>query len=220
MAKEMTTPGKGQIQALFVSAGNPVLSVPNGDELEAALEQTSTCGRDRPLRQRHHPPRRLRPAGDDLLRARGLPAAVPVAAHHAVHPVDRDGGRAARRGPPGVGDHRGDREPDRRRRRRARGRCASSAGSASPTPRRLVDLLLRTGPHGDLFGLRRGGLSVAKLARQPARDRARRAPRDRRAAQAGCATGQARPPRRARDRRRRRAPARRERPTTRASRCA
>ena len=37
MAKEMTTPGKGQIRAMFVSAGNPVLSVPNGDELEAAM---------------------------------------------------------------------------------------------------------------------------------------------------------------------------------------
>jgi formate dehydrogenase len=36
-----------------------------------------------------------------------------------------------------------------------------------PTPRQLVDLLLRTGPKGDLFGLRRGGLSVAKLARKP-----------------------------------------------------
>ena len=37
MAKEITTPGPGQIKALFVSAGNPVLSVPNGDELEAAM---------------------------------------------------------------------------------------------------------------------------------------------------------------------------------------
>ena len=37
MAKEMTTPGKGQIRAFFVSAGNPVLSVPNGPELEAAM---------------------------------------------------------------------------------------------------------------------------------------------------------------------------------------
>jgi formate dehydrogenase len=32
-----------------------------------------------------------------------------------------------------------------------------------PSPRRLVDLLLRTGPKGDLFGLRPGGLSFAKL---------------------------------------------------------
>ncbi|KUH94759.1 formate dehydrogenase [Mycolicibacterium acapulense] len=38
MAKEITTPGRGQVKALFVGAGNPVLSVPNGDELETALK--------------------------------------------------------------------------------------------------------------------------------------------------------------------------------------
>jgi len=38
MAKEMHTPGERQIRAMFISAGNPVLSVPNGDELEAALD--------------------------------------------------------------------------------------------------------------------------------------------------------------------------------------
>ncbi|MCK5927310.1 MAG: formate dehydrogenase, partial [Nocardioides sp.] len=32
-----------------------------------------------------------------------------------------------------------------------------------PTPWTLVDLLLRTGPHGDRFGLRRGGLSLKRL---------------------------------------------------------
>ncbi len=37
MAQEMTTPGSGQLRALFVSAGNPVLSVPNGRELAEAL---------------------------------------------------------------------------------------------------------------------------------------------------------------------------------------
>ncbi|MCK0174883.1 MULTISPECIES: molybdopterin-dependent oxidoreductase [Mycobacteriaceae] len=36
MAKEITMPGRRRVRALFVSAGNPVLSVPNGDELEAA----------------------------------------------------------------------------------------------------------------------------------------------------------------------------------------
>jgi anaerobic selenocysteine-containing dehydrogenase len=35
------------------------------------------------------------------------------------------------------------------------------------SPRRLVDLLLRTGPNGDLFGARRGGLSWEKLRRHP-----------------------------------------------------
>ena len=35
MPKEITTPGERQIRAFFVSAGNPVLSVPDGDALEA-----------------------------------------------------------------------------------------------------------------------------------------------------------------------------------------
>jgi formate dehydrogenase len=35
------------------------------------------------------------------------------------------------------------------------------------TPRRLLDLLLRTGPKGDLFGARRGGLSWESLRRHP-----------------------------------------------------
>jgi anaerobic selenocysteine-containing dehydrogenase len=38
MAKEMTMPGPGQLKAMFISAGNPVLSVPNGSELSAALD--------------------------------------------------------------------------------------------------------------------------------------------------------------------------------------
>lgn len=38
MAKEILTPGKGQLRALFVSAGNPVISCPNGDEIEEALD--------------------------------------------------------------------------------------------------------------------------------------------------------------------------------------
>ncbi|MHA7833698.1 MAG: molybdopterin-dependent oxidoreductase [Algiphilus sp.] len=38
MAEEILTPGPGQIRALVVHAGNPVLSVPQGGELEPALE--------------------------------------------------------------------------------------------------------------------------------------------------------------------------------------
>jgi formate dehydrogenase len=37
MPREITTPGERQVRALFVSAGNPVLSVPDGDALEAAF---------------------------------------------------------------------------------------------------------------------------------------------------------------------------------------
>jgi anaerobic selenocysteine-containing dehydrogenase len=39
MAEEITTPGEGQIKALFTGAGNPVLSTPNGRQLDQALEQ-------------------------------------------------------------------------------------------------------------------------------------------------------------------------------------
>ena len=39
MAEEITTPGEGQIRALFTGAGNPVLSTPNGRQLDDALEQ-------------------------------------------------------------------------------------------------------------------------------------------------------------------------------------
>jgi anaerobic selenocysteine-containing dehydrogenase len=37
MAEEMETPGEGQIKALFLLAGNPVLSSPNGRRLDEAL---------------------------------------------------------------------------------------------------------------------------------------------------------------------------------------
>ena len=39
LADEITTPGDGQIKAMFVSAGNPVLSVGNGDRLAGALDE-------------------------------------------------------------------------------------------------------------------------------------------------------------------------------------
>ena len=37
LAEEIATPGDGQIRALFTVAGNPVLSTPGGDRLDAAL---------------------------------------------------------------------------------------------------------------------------------------------------------------------------------------
>lgn len=39
MAEEMLTPGEGQIKALVCVVGNPVLSTPNGRQLETALQQ-------------------------------------------------------------------------------------------------------------------------------------------------------------------------------------
>jgi anaerobic selenocysteine-containing dehydrogenase len=39
MAEEMLTDGEGQIKALITSCGNPVLSTPNGGQLDSALEK-------------------------------------------------------------------------------------------------------------------------------------------------------------------------------------
>ncbi|HEY9841125.1 MAG TPA: molybdopterin-dependent oxidoreductase, partial [Candidatus Obscuribacterales bacterium] len=39
LAEEIATPGPGQIKALITIAGNPVLSTPNGSQLETALDQ-------------------------------------------------------------------------------------------------------------------------------------------------------------------------------------
>jgi anaerobic selenocysteine-containing dehydrogenase len=39
MAEEILTPGEGQIRAMLVQAGNPVLSTPNGRQLDKAFEQ-------------------------------------------------------------------------------------------------------------------------------------------------------------------------------------
>lgn len=39
LAEEIVTPGEGQIRALFTLAGNPVLSTPNGAQLQAALQK-------------------------------------------------------------------------------------------------------------------------------------------------------------------------------------
>jgi anaerobic selenocysteine-containing dehydrogenase len=38
LAEEMTTPGEGQIKAMVIGAGNPVLTTPNGQQLDAAFE--------------------------------------------------------------------------------------------------------------------------------------------------------------------------------------
>ncbi len=38
LAEEITTEGEGQVRALFTGAGNPVLSTPNGAQLDAAME--------------------------------------------------------------------------------------------------------------------------------------------------------------------------------------
>ena len=86
------------------------------------------------LRQRDQPPRRLRPAQPDLLRARRPAARVPRLLHDAVHPVHGRGRAAGGRGARGVGGDRRDREADRDRRRSRVKPLRAARPPAGPAP--------------------------------------------------------------------------------------
>ena len=167
MAREMTTPGERQIRAFFTSAGNPVLSCPDGDELEQALGDARAAGLDRPLRQRDQQRTPTTSCPHHMARARRHAARVPRPLHDAVRAVRRSGHRAARRGARGVADHRRDLEGDRRRALLAPG--AATAGAArlpdhAPAPARHA---AAHGPRRRPFGLRRRGLSLKWLRKHP-----------------------------------------------------
>ncbi len=167
MAKEITTAGPGQMRALFISAGNPVLSVPNGEELEAALGELDLCvsidlyvsdtGRHADFVL---PATTMYEREDFPLPFLGLFTTPYINMTDAVLEP--------------AGEARQEWEIIEQISRRI-GITPSSVGIARLlgragirlSPQRLVDLILRTGPEGDLFGLRRGGLSVAKLREHP-----------------------------------------------------
>lgn len=177
MAKEITTPGPGQLRALFTSAGNPVSSVPNGRELSTALAQldlyvsidlyrndsnstadyilpaTTFLERDdiplpftalAPTPYTQYTERVLEPYGEAREEWRIIDA---IATRIGVQPFVI--------GPKAAG------------RLLSRLRGLPGGRSARPTPPLLVDLALRTGPYGDRFGLRPGGLSLKMLRRHP-----------------------------------------------------
>ena len=166
---EIETPGEGQIRALFVSAGNPVLSVPDGEALERALGQLDLCvSIDLYVNETNRHADYVLPA-TTFYEREDLPLAFLGFFTHAVHPVQRRGGRRRRRVPPGVGGRRG---PLAAARRRALQRDAAAparpAGPAAaaraarrpaaahraerrplrPAPGRAQPARLREHPHG------------------------------------------------------------------------
>jgi anaerobic selenocysteine-containing dehydrogenase len=168
MAKEITTPGRGQVRALFVSAGNPVLSVPNGDELEEALhglelmvgvdlyvnETLAHCDYvlpaatmyerdDFPLPFQTLQPTPFRQATEAVV----APAGQARAEWEMIDDLTR---RMWRRTPGLIA--------------LAAARKALALFGVRLTPRLLVDPVIRLGEGGDLFGLRRGGLTFSRLA--------------------------------------------------------
>ena len=181
MAEEIATPGGGQLKALITVAGNPVLSTPGGDKLDAALPlleamisvdlwlNETTRHADvilpglSPLEQAHH---------DDLI----LQFAIHSIANYSAPVFDP-----------------GDRPHEWEILIRLTGLCTGTPaedvdvaaiddgffdylaftrgldGAAIRKlydhggPERILDLTLRTGPFGDRYGESPGGLTLAML---------------------------------------------------------
>jgi anaerobic selenocysteine-containing dehydrogenase len=169
MAEEITTPGPGRLRALFVSAGNPVLSVPGGGggALAAALDELEllVCI-DLYVTETGRKADYILPA-TTFLEREDFP--LPFLQNHLTpyvtwtEPVVRPRGAArqeweiidelARRMRLGIGMFRLQ-------------RLAHRLG-IRPSPRLLIDGLIRAGRAGDWFGLRRGGLRLRRLRAHP-----------------------------------------------------
>ena len=179
MAEEITTPGPGRLRALIVSAGNPVLTVPGATEFESALGDLDLqVGIDLYLNETHRHADYVLPAAsfyersDMVLPALGLhltPYAqwteAVVAPRGEARPDWQIIDALARE--LGVRPLAGFAASFAPRRFSALASRLLSTPTGWVTPELVVDLLLRTGPDGDWFGLRRGKLSLAALRSEP-----------------------------------------------------
>lgn len=170
MAKEILTPGPGRVRALFVSAGNPVLSVPNGNELEAALRQLELCvSLDLYVNETNAHADYVLPATTMYERAdfplpfqtylttpfrQATEAVVPPAgeAREEWEVID-ELMRALARRTPGLAALQ-------------LARRALAAVGVRLEPRLALDLVVRLAEGGDKLGLRRGGLTLKRLTRE------------------------------------------------------
>src|SRR3954471_23081705 len=165
--QEIETPGEGQLRALFVSAGNPVLSVPDGEAMERALGQLDLMvSLDFYVNETNRHADYVLPTTTFLERD-DTPVAflgfytTPFVQHSdAVVPPAGESREEweivedlAR--PLGI-------TPSSVRELRFLGRFGVRV-----SPQRLLDALLRIGADGDWFGLRPRGLTLSKLRRKP-----------------------------------------------------
>ena len=185
LAEEIETPGAGQVRALVTSAGNPVLSTPNGARLERALATLDfMVSIDLYLNETTRHAHLILPPTFALERSHYdlvfHALAVRNTAKFSEPLFARSAGRRATTGRSC--------SSSRARIERARGeggvrswltqRVLSALG-----PDGLVALLLRFGPRGAGFVPFGRGLTLGRLRRAPARDR----PRPARAAPARAA---------------------------------
>lgn len=195
LAEEITTPGDGQIRALITIAGNPALSTPNGDQLEAALGQLDfmislDCYLNETSRHAHvilPPPTPLERSHYDLafyqLSIRNIAHySRPVFARPAGQPDEWEillrlagivMGQGANCDVAGLDDlvafQLVSQEIAMPGSRVAGRDPAEILAALQPWrgPERLLDFLLRVGPYGDAFGAQPDGLTLASLADKP-----------------------------------------------------
>lgn len=167
MADEITTPGPGQMRALIVSAGNPVLSVPGATALDAALDELDllVCV-DLYVSETGRKADYVLPA-TTFLEREDFP--LPFLQNYLTPYVTWTDAVVPPRG-------------EARQEWRVIDELATRMGigigalapqrfahrlGLRPSPHLIVDALLRTGPHGDRFGLRPGGLNLRRLRENP-----------------------------------------------------
>lgn len=175
MAEEITTAGSGQIWALISTAGNPVLSVPNGKALADALPTLDLfVSMDLYVNETNRHADYVLPATTFLERRDlqwGFAAASPTVYMQSTEAVVAPYGQAREewrvyddiarlmglsllaQGPLG--------------RFNAIFVFLERVAPARLTPRAIFEMLLRLGPYGDRFGLRRGGLNARRLRARP-----------------------------------------------------
>jgi formate dehydrogenase len=165
--QEITTPGKGQIRALFVSAGNPVLSVPDGDGLEASLAELDLMvGLDFYINETNRHADYILPATTFLERDDMPIAFMGFHTTPFIQYTDR------------VVEPAGEAREEWQVVEALADALGVTPSSVPParwlgklgiklTPQRLAELLLRVGRNGDFFGIRRGGLNMKKLRQNP-----------------------------------------------------
>lgn len=167
MAEEITTPGKGSLRALFISAGNPINSVPNGPALKAAMATLDLCvGLDFYINDTNKHADYVLPC-TDFLEREDMPLLIaPFYITPYVQwtePVVKPRGEARQEWEiiEDISKRIGI-VPSMVPAVRALGRVGIHV-----KPHLIADLLLRTSAEGDQFGLKRAGLSVNWLRRNP-----------------------------------------------------
>jgi anaerobic selenocysteine-containing dehydrogenase len=185
MAEEMETPGPGQIKALITVASNPVLSSPGGPRIAKAMDSLEfMVSLDIYLNETSRHADVVLP-GLSPLEDTHYDVTFPQFSHrnHARYsaavfepPADRPNewqnllrltailrGQGAKADVQALDDELMEQDVNRTAGDHAPAVLAALKKSGRTGPERLLDLALRTGPHGDFFGLKPEGLNLDKV---------------------------------------------------------